>query len=917
MTRDDYASIKAHFLAAANLPEAEREGYLAAHCANESQRDAVRALLAQHTETGATVSATQPATRISTGPPATPGVKTPAGSSSGLSGADEPQSGALIANRFRIVSKLGEGGMGAVYRAHDTLLDQPVALKFLAPGLTRHAALLERMRNEVRLAREITHPNVCRVHDLVVHEGVILIAMEYIDGEDLRSLLRRIGALSEAKSLEFAHQMCSGLAAAHARGVLHRDLKPANVMIDGHGQARLTDFGLAARGRVEGVEIRSGTPSYMAPEQLAGVEVTERSDIYALGLMIYEMFTGRPAVTASSAQDVAAFHKSRTPAPPSDAAPQINPDIERVIMRCIAKSPADRPGSALAVAGALPGGDALATARKAGVVPSPELLATIEHRRALSARRVAWLLTGIVAGFVLLLSFNPRLSERSPAQPAAALRFVANQLLAAGGSTEPPMHAAEGFARAGLLQFDRPTRIVPEGWRIATLNDDLVYWRRANPESLITAGGDNLRRWGRVTFSDPPRAGQRVLLHGDGRLLLFDTWAPAAPWSDALLKRLAEAARCTLSGEAYETLDFRTAAPANEVRLYDAVRDDDPAPVSLLVVLADERLQCLAAIEPATTEHSSGLAAAGLLANTLQVGLWGILLMAAVPLTIAHRSQGRGDADGALRIGMFIAMISWMAWLLGHKWTADVTHIAPAFHGLILSLGIGAASWLFYAAMEPFLRRHWPDAVVGWTRVLRGQWRDPLVGRELLIGVAAGVLLRVLILVDAALPAGLGLDVREADPRIDVLEGLLGGRQAFGAVVTVLLLAVYNALTLLLVLVIGTALLQRRWLAAAVAILVIAGLFSPRGSHMVLSWITIGLVCGSFLVWLIMRHGLLATVAALFVNALLLGAHYATILAGWSTQLLLQGALIVLGLAGLGAWLALSRSRGYDNLMRR
>ncbi len=170
--------------------------------------------------------------------------------------------GALLAGRYRIVSRLGQGGMGEVFRADDLMLGQPVALKFLSETALGNANLLTRFYNEVRIARQISHKNVCRVYDIGEVNGQPFLSMEYIDGEDLGSLLRRIGRLPADKATEFARKLCAGVAAAHAQGVLHRDLKPANIMIDGRGELRVTDFGLAAIAeQLEGAEIRNGTPA--------------------------------------------------------------------------------------------------------------------------------------------------------------------------------------------------------------------------------------------------------------------------------------------------------------------------------------------------------------------------------------------------------------------------------------------------------------------------------------------------------------------------------------------------------------------------------------------------------------------------------------------------------------------------------
>jgi serine/threonine protein kinase len=165
--------------------------------------------------------------------------------------------GAVVAGRYRIVSLAGRGGMGEVYRAYDDKLEQPVALKFLPAALSQDGAALARFHNEVRTARQVSHPNVCRVYDIGEWEGMPFLSMEYVDGEDLASLLRRIGRLPSDKAVEIARRLCAALAAAHEKGVLHRDFKPGNIMIDGRGQVLITDFGLAAlAAQVTGPEAR-------------------------------------------------------------------------------------------------------------------------------------------------------------------------------------------------------------------------------------------------------------------------------------------------------------------------------------------------------------------------------------------------------------------------------------------------------------------------------------------------------------------------------------------------------------------------------------------------------------------------------------------------------------------------------------
>ena len=234
--------------------------------------------------------------------------------------------GTMLADRYRVVALLGRGGMGQVYRAEDTKLGQAVALKFIRGTLSPER--LQRLYAEVRIGREVAHPNVCRLYDIVELDGQNFIAMEYVDGEDLGSLLSRIGRLPPDKALEIARALAAGLHAVHEKGVVHRDLKPANVMIDGRGRARLTDFGLALEDEGPGdANLFAGTPAYMAPEQLAGRGATARSDLYALGLILFEMFTGRPFFDAASLEELRDQHARPKPPRLTSASQRVEPVV--------------------------------------------------------------------------------------------------------------------------------------------------------------------------------------------------------------------------------------------------------------------------------------------------------------------------------------------------------------------------------------------------------------------------------------------------------------------------------------------------------------------------------------------------------------------------------------------------------------
>jgi hypothetical protein len=241
------------------------------------------------------------------------------------------QSGETLVGRYRIVRLLGRGGMGAVFLAEDLRLGQPVALKFLPAALASDARRLAQFHNEVSIARQISHPHVCRVYDIGDVDGHLFLSMEYVEGADLATALKQRAPFPESEGVELVRQICGGLAAVHARGVLHRDLKPANIMLNAAGHAQLMDFGIAVPGGTSG--LIEGTPAYMAPEQLTGQGATIQSDLYALGLVMREIFTGSRGTET--------------------AAPGVNPRVLEVIAQCLQPEASARPASAPAVAAGL------------------------------------------------------------------------------------------------------------------------------------------------------------------------------------------------------------------------------------------------------------------------------------------------------------------------------------------------------------------------------------------------------------------------------------------------------------------------------------------------------------------------------------------------------------------------------------
>jgi serine/threonine protein kinase/tetratricopeptide (TPR) repeat protein len=262
---------------------------------------------------------------------------------------EELTTGSTFAGRYQIIEELGKGGMGKVYKAQDTDLKEKVAIKLLKPEIAADKKTIERFRNELKFARKIRHKNVCQMYDLNKEEGSHYITMEYVAGEDLKSMIRMMGQLSSGKTIFIAKQVCEGLAEAHRLGVVHRDLKPQNIMIDKDGNTRIMDFGIARSLKTKGITAAGmmiGTPEYMSPEQVEGKEVDQRSDIYSLGVILYEMVTGRVPFEGDTPFTIGMKHKGEEPKDPKELNTQLPEDLNLVILRCLEKDKEKRYQSA-------------------------------------------------------------------------------------------------------------------------------------------------------------------------------------------------------------------------------------------------------------------------------------------------------------------------------------------------------------------------------------------------------------------------------------------------------------------------------------------------------------------------------------------------------------------------------------------
>lgn len=911
-TQNDWLQIERLFQSAMELAPEQRAAFLAEACkGDEALRQEVEALVVyQEAAGGAIQAAIHDAAELLAMAP------------TGFLEKTRFAPGALLAGRYRIVGQLGKGGMGEVYRADDLKLGQSVALKFLTPQLSNDKAMLTRFLNEVRTARQVTHPNVCRVHDIGEIQTEAgsqhFLSMEYIDGEDLSSLLRRIGRLPADKAVEIANQLCAGLAAAHDAGILHRDLKPANVMIDGRGKVRITDFGLAGLAeQFRGPEVMSGTPAYMSPEQLAGKEVTTRSDIYALGLVIYEIFTGRRVFEAGSLDELRRMHESSAPTNPSLHVKEIDPQVEKLILHCLAKDPADRPASAIQVAAALPGNDPLAAALAAGETPSPEMVAAAPKSGSLRpAVAIACLLTTLAVLTVLLLTANRVLLhetvplQKSPEVLAERAQTLSHQF----GYNAAPVDITHGFdLDQNFWEYAFQTQAPAGYWQRTKSGQPLTlyFWYRQSPRYLTA--------WryfsGYVSLADPPMDAPgmvSMILDPRGRLVEFQAVPPqviprnddsAQPeWKSLFAEAGLDLAKFTTTSPQWTPPGFA------EQQIAWQGRHPDHTDVPIRVEAASWHGQpvyfrIVAPWDKARRQEAPLSGTGQKAGNILMTLIFAAMIIGALLLARRNLRQGRGDLKGANKLALAIFTLGFVGKLFSAHHVPNSGEFRVLFDAAAASLLYAMLSWLCYLALEPAVRRYWPKLLISWTRLLAGDFRDSMVGRDILLGGMLGLIGHPLIiwsgrLIALRLGRGLGL-ATELNPLT-----LSGTRHLFAHFLLSLPEAIFTGLGSLLMLLLIYLVVRREWLATTAAWLLFYAFlllfFTTSWPQGLLYSIEAAAV-----VITVSRFGLLASVSYFLFFALCFQYPMTLNLSAWYAGSSLFALFLMLGLSGYGFYTSL------------
>jgi hypothetical protein len=779
--------------------------------------------------------------------------------------------GTILNERYRVIGLLGRGGMGEVYRAEDLTLEQPVALKFLPEALLADGAALARFHREVRVARQISHRNVCRVYDIGETEGMNFLSMEYIRGEELSSVLKRFGRLPADKATEIARQICAGLAAAHDADVLHRDLKPANVMIDENGNVRITDFGLAGLMEEFGAGAAlEGTPEYMSPEQLSGKELTARSDIYSLGLVLYEIFTGRKAFSAGTLPELLRLRKTVSmPESPSSIVKEVDPLVERVIERCLAVDPKERPASALQVAAALPGGDPLAAALAAGETPSPEMVAAAPKEGSLRPAVAVAFLAGALTLFALCFALSGRvyLHTQVPLEKSAqALQDRAGDIARKFGYDAVTDYASGFNPNLEYLGYVEAHDLSPARWeRLKTGHPaGIVFWYRQSPRYLASYNRED------VTPLDPPRtiSGMaNISLDTRGRLLGFEGVPPQTSESQEAAPAAFDWAR--LFAEAgLDQSTFKQIVPVwVPPHAFDAHaawegtypgQPDTPIRIEAATFRGKPvYFQLINSWNQPTRQEHPPLPPTARILQALVIVLFFVILIGAALLARHNLRLGHGDHKGALRLAGCVFVLVNLSWLLSaHHIPSLNEEFSNFMENLAGSLLISGILWLVYVALEPYVRRRWPGRIIAWNRLLAGDWRDPLVGRDLLLGAFFGCGLVLVGYAQILVPQWAGLSATM--PAQIYLKGLSGFHYVSNLLVAQVLNAMLYSACVMFLLLLLTILTRRDRVAVVLLGLLHAPFFFGSG-HLLID-VVVGLTISVITLFVLLRFGMLALV---------------------------------------------------------
>lgn len=814
-----------------------------------------------------------------------------------------------IGNRYFIEKCLGRGGMGEVYQAHDKWLDRFVALKFLPPERASDPVWIERLKQEVKTASSVSDPHVCQVHDYQEADGHAFIVMALAAGGSLVTQLNLLpsGRFAPEDVNAYARQLCDGLHAVHESKLVHRDLKPANILLDEKGRVKVADFGLAdVAEKVRPEEAAHGTWQYMAPEQLDGHLPSVRTDLYSLGVILYELLTGTRPYTANSRSELR--NRQSTAAPrPSDLVKGLDPLFDRAILWCLERDPKNRPASARDVKHALPPLTPKKTDEGGGT-------GTLRP----------WVAVALFGAIMLGLSLLAAVADQTMAyrqlpdvQTREVLNHRAKKLLESFGSV-----GKEGTKRVEHSGYEWDVNLLkvaaherPDGWRpTPDSRAPLVYfWHRSDPFAPTPIN--------RITPADPPMTAEGtacVVLDPEGNLLEYYAVPTRTPPEAVAGARDAQRENCEqhlfkeagLNRANFERVPARKRPTtfADDVWALDEkggiarrveIASCDGSPVYFCV--SRERPEGKDRVEGENILWSRDRK----FASDASILIVLLSAVAVLPLVFKNWNLGRADMTGAVRVVGLYVVTSLLSYVL-------ITQHTMSFHTervLLMNMFGVVAFWgglifVFYLAVEPYLRRKWPERLSSWTRVLRGKLLDPLVGRDVLVGVLAGTCAVVPLRLAAALQGTFYLPTLAYEPFTpNVPSGLLIGLAGF---------AILRAAGMFVLLLLFGLFVRREWLAAMAVTLVLG--YSARQNlptmppDTPLTWLG-ALAFMGLMACVAIRFGWLALLACSFVASVLNVMPLTFAPHAWYSSTTVATFAALVGLAGFGFFVSLGGQR--------
>lgn len=816
--------------------------------------------------------------------------------------------GDVLAGCFRIQKFLGGGGMGNVYRAHNMNLGIPVALKVPRSSHAGHAALETRLFGEGEKALGVAHPNVCRVHGVVKdHEhDVFLLSMELLEGQTLQQLLKDPSRdLSPNERVRLAHGICAGLAAIHDKDIVHRDLKPSNIMIDSEGLPKILDFGLAAK-TGELTQPEDGSYDYMAPELRNGGQPSKQSDLYALGLVLYQLFTGKsldpPGQRAVRGDLVTALTGGRIWMGPASP---VKPPLAQQLLRCLEENPEQRPGAVEDVVRALP---------PMSLIPT-EVDRLLEEPPGDLRPRAAWACLGATCLGLLLVAWLSQYTQPAQAalagEPPGELEIRAREILVQAGFDGA--HKDRRFGFAYEPDPEHPVR----------------FWYRQSPRRLGPwHKGSAFQRYDDPPLATPGEVG--VHLDPEGRLVRLDavpretgvegsgtdvTWSPLLRAAGLDLDRLEPAAPewipPVFADRRAAWVESRHEPSATPIRIEAAALRGRPVGF---------RAQSSGSAPVRTRATAEDAPRSAWPVGTLLYCLgFGGMLIGVSWLAWCRLREHVADRPAAFRLAVFVFAARLLVGLFGsaHRWNPIELDLALA----VLSRALLSATlvWVIYIGVEPWVRLYSPRRAASWVRLMYGKLPDRLVGRDLLVGGLFGVALLLWARLYVLIPSRLGMTPPRPD-RVSTLVGMLGQEEielqmlalgsfprALAATTYALVHGVGVAFLLVTALVLARWVLRNPWLSRTAGFLLYGALIFPGAGHPALDAVA-ALGTAALVFTVLFRFGFLATVTTMAFTWVL-SSHPLTLdPTSWTFAGALVPLLLILGIsvwgfrASVGAW---------------